>query len=558
MIPSLNDIFKLVLWTLGIVCFFTALLSKIWWPFVTIITIFLHLQVPIPLAFCPPVFDGSINGFVVKFGFIIGSFCIVLGLVFEHWWFIPAMFCFYKRFVLSYEAEETIARFRRLTPSVGWDEQREYPRLPLLLYLHPYLLNYVGHLDLGGGVRIRRVAPDSVTACSTGSSADTRDPPPITLTTSFDLWYQENNECAGNSSSHPQKKKPLFFFVHGGGWIFGESRRHTQVLLLQRLVLHGFVVVAANYRKIKWPQHIDDCENTLRYLIQEADRYGIDVDQIVVSGASAGGQIAALLQLRLQATVSRIPHTRIHTAVLAPVPVPVPKLAGMVLFYPVTDPADDCGATYRFPFPLPFLHYKSRQSLLHWFFEYYALKGDSTHLHSASPLRLLADSDGLIAAKLWPPTLILAGDLDGIVPLEGDVMMLNLLESYRQRAMVRLESTSSSNSNSSSSSSSNSSGESGKYRSASSPLVDSSHTYSSYTTTTHHATATSSTNSKIFASFESHSCRLGDPSYHRPQDSLLVVPGAKHIFEAGGGAIVDVTCSGVIAWLEQQRMLAEQ
>ena len=42
-----------------------------------------------------------------------------------------------------------------------------------------------------------------------------------------------------------------------------------------------------------------------------------------------------------------------------------------------------------------------------------------------------------------------------------------------------------------------------------------------------------------------------DLTFHRPQDSLLIVPGSKHIFEAGGGMIVEVTCDGVIAWLKE-------
>ena len=51
----------------------------------------------------------------------------------------------------------------------------------------------------------------------------------------------------------------------------------------------------------------------------------------------------------------------------------------------------------------------------------------------------------------------------------------------------------------------------------------------------------------------SSSIRAFDLTFHRPQDSLLVVPGSKHIFEAGGGMIVDVTCDGVIAWVKQQQ-----
>jgi len=290
---------KTLLWVLGITTFFTGLCTATLWPFVSIVTVFIHLQVPVPLGFVPPVFDGTIGAFIVKGAFLVGSASLLIGLVYDRLtvWLIPAAACFLKLLLLRHEAEETKRRFRRLTPSVVWDDDRPYPPLPLLLYLHPYLLNYHGHWDLGGGVRIRRVDPDSTRG---------NDPPgagmPFDLSP-FDLWYQSNGPAAGGP------KKPLFFFVHGGGWIFGASRRHTQVLLLQRLVLHGYVVVAANYCKTKWPQHVDDCYAVLRHLIDEADRFGIDTARITVSGASAGGQIAALLQTRLQADRDRTaPH----------------------------------------------------------------------------------------------------------------------------------------------------------------------------------------------------------------------------------------------------------
>ena len=144
-------------------------------------------------------------------------------------------------------------------------------------------------------------------------------------------------------------------------------------------------MIAVNYRKIQWPQHVDDSYNTLRYVIQEAERFNIDTSRIVVSGASAGGQIAALLQLRLQEDADRMQAAGAAATALPP------KLMGMVLYYPVTDPADDCQATFRIPFALPFIGYKPWQSFMHWFFEFYALKGEETLLHGASPLRLLVE-----------------------------------------------------------------------------------------------------------------------------------------------------------------------
>ena len=146
-------------------------------------------------------------------------------------------------------------------------------------------------------------------------------------------------------------------------------------------------MIAVNYRKFQWPQHVDDSYNTLRYVMQEAERFGIDTSRITVSGASAGGQIAALLQLRLQNDVDRMLTAGVSKSALPP------KLQGMVLYYPVTDPADDCQATFRIPFALPFIAYKPWQSFMHWFFEFYALKGVETLLHGASPLRLLVEEN---------------------------------------------------------------------------------------------------------------------------------------------------------------------
>ena len=147
------------------------------------------------------------------------------------------------------------------------------------------------------------------------------------------------------------------------------------------------MVIAVNYRKIQWPQHVDDSYNTLRYVMQEAESFHIDPTRIVVSGASAGGQIAALLQLRLQHDIDAMAAAGISTSIQPP------KLQGMVLYYPVTDPADDCQATFRVPFAIPFIAYKPWQSFMHWFFEFYALKGKETLLHGASPLRLLVEEN---------------------------------------------------------------------------------------------------------------------------------------------------------------------
>jgi len=199
----------------------------------------------------------------------------------------------------------------------------------------------------------------------------------------------------------------------------------------------------------------------------------------------------------------------------------------MVLFYPVTDPGDDCRVTCRLPIPLPPLRYRAHQSFMHWFFEYYAMKvNDDAVLTAASPLRLLTEpGSGAAAAATWPPTLVLAGDLDGIVPLEPHLLLLNMLAAHQNQAPGGKDSHVT---------------YAGAAAAAAEPLV-------ARTAGTCAFTAYADGNPFSAA----HTARFGDPTFVRDHDSLLVVPGAKHIFEAGGGKIVEVTANGVVAWLER-------
>jgi acetyl esterase/lipase len=91
----------------------------------------------------------------------------------------------------------------------------------------------------------------------------------------------------------PQGKLPLVVWIHGGGWISG-SRASCPKFLAQR----GYVVATIDYRLAPgalWPAQIEDCKAAVRFLRANADKYGIDADRVGVWGASAGGQLAAMM-----------------------------------------------------------------------------------------------------------------------------------------------------------------------------------------------------------------------------------------------------------------------
>lgn len=89
---------------------------------------------------------------------------------------------------------------------------------------------------------------------------------------------------------------PVVMMIHGGGWNSGTP--DMQKALAVNLALKGYVTVTVEYRLIPealYPAAVDDLNDAVRWLHQNAAKYMCDKDKIVVSGSSAGGQLAALI-----------------------------------------------------------------------------------------------------------------------------------------------------------------------------------------------------------------------------------------------------------------------
>ena len=90
---------------------------------------------------------------------------------------------------------------------------------------------------------------------------------------------------------------PLVLWIHGGGWKFGDKGWTSSV---RKLTRQGFAIASVQYRlsgTARYPAAIDDCRDALRWLEQYGSRYGLDREHIFLSGASAGGHLAALIAL---------------------------------------------------------------------------------------------------------------------------------------------------------------------------------------------------------------------------------------------------------------------
>ena len=96
-----------------------------------------------------------------------------------------------------------------------------------------------------------------------------------------------------------EERLPLVINFHGGGFVFGNLAQTDWLCaqVAQRVVA---VVVSVGYRLA--PEHpapipFQDCRGATGWLIEHAAVFGADAGQVSVMGASAGGNLAALVAL---------------------------------------------------------------------------------------------------------------------------------------------------------------------------------------------------------------------------------------------------------------------
>jgi len=90
-------------------------------------------------------------------------------------------------------------------------------------------------------------------------------------------------------------KKPALLYIHGGGFVGGD--KESRQLRLLPFISREWVVINIDYRlakSAKAPAAVADCLAALRWVFDNAEKYQIDTDRVVVSGESAGGHLALM------------------------------------------------------------------------------------------------------------------------------------------------------------------------------------------------------------------------------------------------------------------------
>lgn len=98
------------------------------------------------------------------------------------------------------------------------------------------------------------------------------------------------------------KKYPVVVNFHGGGFTLGKATDDARWcrMLVEEL---NAVVVGVDYRlapEHPFPTAVEDGVDAILYIVEQASEFNIDLDKIVVSGFSSGGNMAFTVPLRLQ------------------------------------------------------------------------------------------------------------------------------------------------------------------------------------------------------------------------------------------------------------------
>ena len=93
-------------------------------------------------------------------------------------------------------------------------------------------------------------------------------------------------------------KLPVIVSFHGGGWVYGDKEVYQ--FYCMELAKRGFAVVNYSYRlapEDRYPAPYEDTNEVFRWLLENADNYGFDTDNIFGVGDSAGALGIAIYAL---------------------------------------------------------------------------------------------------------------------------------------------------------------------------------------------------------------------------------------------------------------------
>jgi acetyl esterase/lipase len=132
------------------------------------------------------------------------------------------------------------------------------------------------------------------------------------------------------SGAIPPGGRPVLIAIHGGGWK-KLSKAEYGARIAGAFVARGYVVVAPNYAlsapgRASWPTNLEDLQSVVSWVRTHGGGLGINPDQVVAIGESAGANLAELLGTAQGPAGSSGASTRVNAVIAFSAPSNLPAL----------------------------------------------------------------------------------------------------------------------------------------------------------------------------------------------------------------------------------------
>jgi acetyl esterase len=191
---------------------------------------------------------------------------------------------------------------------------------------------------------------------------------------------------------------PVVLYTHGAGWVFGDAHTHDRLVreLTTRAEAATVFVSYSLSPEARYPVALEQIYTVLEWIAADGAAHDLDPDRIAVAGDSVGGNMTAAIAIMSKQRGG-------------------PRIAGQLLYYPVTDASFDTGSYHQFA-----TGYWLRRDAMQWFWDQYTTDPAQRAEVTASPLRASLDElSGL------PRALVINGEAD-VLRDEGEAYAARL------------------------------------------------------------------------------------------------------------------------------------